>query len=77
MASTNSNRSVSLSSFPSDRRDALAILYMQNQDLSEKTPEELVNMYNDAWEKISEEFKSIREKRAEERRKSHGYTSLF
>lgn len=37
----------SLDTFPKNHHEALAILYMQNQDLKGKTPEELVCMYND------------------------------
>jgi len=75
MASSNGN--VNLRTFPSDRRDALAILYLQNQDLSGKTPEELADMYDEAWDKISQEFDSIRDKKREDRHKAHDYTPLF
>lgn len=44
-------------SFPSNRREALAFLYVQSQDLSEKTPEDLVTMYKTAYEKISAKFR--------------------
>ena len=66
----------STGSFPQDRCDALAILYMQNQDLSGKTPEELADMYDDVWKRISEEFKSIRDRKNEERRKTERYQPL-
>lgn len=62
------NSSVSLSSFPSDRRDALAMLYMQNQDLSGKTPEEIAAMYDDAYSKISEKLDERRREIAAKKR---------
>lgn len=37
----------SLDTFPKNYHEALAMLYMQNQDLKNKTPEELVCMYNE------------------------------
>jgi len=77
VASSGSSGNATLYTFPSDRRDALAILYLQNQDLSGKTPEELVDMYDEAWNKISQEFKSISDKKREERRKTRGYTSFL
>ena len=41
--------------FPSSMIDALAMLWMQNQDLSSKTPEEIYRMFVDAKEKIRNE----------------------
>ena len=77
MSSTGSNGAVSLSSFPANRIEALAILYLQNQDLSEKTPEEIVRIYNDAYEKIGAELKELRKEEREERRKPHGNMVFF
>lgn len=77
MATVNSSEKVSLSTFPSDRRDALAILYMQNQDLSGKTPEEIADMYDEAWDRISKEFNAIRESEKEERRKTKRNLSFY
>lgn len=65
----NSNENVSLYAFPSDRNEALAILYLQNQDLSGKTPEELANMYADARNRIYAEFKAIRERERQKQNK--------
>lgn len=67
MSMSNSNGNVSFKAFPSDRVDALALLYLQNQDLSGKSPEELANIYNEAWCKISQEFKLIRENEVKKR----------
>lgn len=44
--------------FPSDRIEALTMLYLQNQDLSEATPEELVQKYLEVRSKIEESFKT-------------------
>ena len=52
--------SVSLNTFPRNRFDALAILYVQSQDLSGKTPEDLAVMYAEAYVKIKEKFNDLR-----------------
>lgn len=49
----------SFSTFPSDKKDALALLYVQNQDLTGKSPEDVVAMYNDAYIRISEKLKNL------------------
>ena len=41
-----------LRTFPCDEREALAMLYVQNQDLTVLTPEEIYDKYCDAYEKI-------------------------
>lgn len=38
--------------FPGTETEALAMLYVQSQDLSEVTPEGLLDMYQDAYQKI-------------------------
>lgn len=38
--------------FPSGKFSALSMLYVQSQDLTGKTPEELLDMYDDAYQKI-------------------------
>lgn len=40
-----------LRTFPCDEREALAMLYVQNQDLTGLTPEEIYDKYCDAYEK--------------------------
>lgn len=41
-------------SFPHDSIEALAMLYIQNQDISGLSPEDLFRKYKDAYEKIKE-----------------------
>ena len=43
---------VSLKSFPSDKYEAVTMLYLQNQDLSDKTPEELFMFYMETYKQI-------------------------
>lgn len=45
---------VTLSSFPSDSREALAILYVQSQDLSGMSPAEIEAMYHNAYTEIEQ-----------------------
>lgn len=66
LASSNEKERVVIKSFPADRRDALTMLYMQNQDLSGKTPEELASMYSDTYDLISEKFLDIKRRKAAE-----------
>ena len=54
---------VTLKTFPRSFQEALAMLYVENQDLSGSTPEQLLDMYWDAHEKICAQNK----KRTEER----------
>lgn len=51
---------VSLSSFPSNRTEALAMLYLQNQDLKGKSPEELQTMYFEAYYAIQGDYRNKR-----------------
>lgn len=53
-----------LYTFPSNKYEALTMLYVQNQDLSELTPEQLLDMYQTAYDKIRAHEK---EKRTERR----------
>ena len=41
-----------LRTFPSTKAEALALLYVQSQDLTNVTPEELLDKYQDAYQKI-------------------------
>lgn len=54
--------SVTLNSFPSTRVDALTMLYLQNQDISKMTPEELAETYSDVFLKIKSSFNAISKK---------------
>lgn len=47
--------SVKLSKFPSNESEALAFLYVQNQDLSGKTPAEIQEIYYNAYYEISKD----------------------
>lgn len=42
-----------LNTFPGNDVEALAMLYVQSQDLSGLTPEDLVHLYDEAYEAIS------------------------
>ena len=44
--------------FPSDYSEALAILYLQNQDLNGKTPSEIHTMYRKAIYEIREDYRN-------------------
>lgn len=41
--------------FPSNQNEALSMLYLQNQDLSGKSPEEINSMYWDAYYRIKKD----------------------
>lgn len=41
--------------FPKDRFEALALLYVQSQDLSEKSPEDIHDMYLKAYYAIKKD----------------------
>lgn len=43
---------VDLKAFPENSSEALALLYVQNQDLKGKTPEEICGMYWNAYYRI-------------------------
>ena len=53
------NNDVNLNSFPSNRIQALAFLYTQNQDLKDKTPSEITEIYLSAYEEISSNIGKI------------------
>ena len=44
---------VELKTYPSNRTEALTMLYLQKQDLSDMTPEDLVRLYDDTRDRIS------------------------
>lgn len=44
----------SFKTFPSDRNEALAMLYLQNQDLSGKSPKEIQEMFLSACKEMRE-----------------------
>ena len=51
---------VELSTFPASRFQALAMLWLKNQDLSNKTPAEISNMYDMAYNEIRKAKKEIK-----------------
>lgn len=59
---------ISLSTFPNNSLDALTMLYIQNQDLSGKTPEELVDLYDEIYERVHNRKKENREKKRASKR---------
>lgn len=50
---------LNLDIFPSSKIEALAILYLQKQDLSEISPEELAEKYEETVSKIRASFRLI------------------
>ncbi|RIJ64127.1 hypothetical protein [Rummeliibacillus sp. POC4] len=54
---------IKLNTFPNSKADALTMLYLENQDLTNVTPEQLVDKYLEAHEKVN---KRIREKRSKD-----------
>lgn len=46
--------------FPSCKQEALAMAYVQAQDLSGKTPEEILEIYNSAYEKIVDKSRELK-----------------
>ena len=49
-----------LQTFPKNSIEALALLYLQNQDLSGHTPEELVELFYDAQNRIAKQIATRR-----------------
>lgn len=41
-----------MAEFPSNKFEALAMLYLENQDLSDLSPSELLAKYNEVYEEI-------------------------
>lgn len=46
--------------FPSDGTEALTMLYLQNQDLSSKTPSEIHTLYWEAKKEIQADYRAKR-----------------
>lgn len=59
-----------LSTFPSSKIEALTMLFLQNQDLSNLSPEEIMDKYQEAYDKIRERNKEMRS----ERQSNSGWT---
>lgn len=56
-----SNDSVNLNTFPSNRYEALTFLYLQSQDISSLSPEELIEKYYDVYRKIHSHYRNARQ----------------
>lgn len=54
--------------FPSTKREALALLYVQQQNLSEKSPEEIAAMYENAYSRIDSAISDIQKAKKEQKR---------
>lgn len=50
---------LNLSTFPSTKYEALTMLYLQKQDLSGLTPEELIENYQETYDKIRKHSKEM------------------
>ena len=48
---------INFKSFPSSRNEALAMLYLQSQDLSDKSPAQIYKMYLKTLSEIREAIK--------------------
>lgn len=46
----------SVSAFPANKYEALAMLYLKSQDLTGKSPEDLAAIYTEAYQRISKWF---------------------
>jgi hypothetical protein len=47
---------VTLSTFPANRTEALTLLYLQNQNLTNVTPEQLADLYKETQDRIHKAF---------------------
>lgn len=45
--------------YPSSKRDALTLLYLSRQDLTDKSPGELAELYNSVYEEITKKFNEL------------------
>jgi len=55
---------ITLNTFPNNRVSALTMLFLENQDLSGLTPEQLAANYDDVFEKINLYFRETRKQKA-------------
>lgn len=53
-----------LNTFPNNRVSALTMLFLENQDLTGLTPEQLAANYDDVFEKINLYFRETRKQKA-------------
>ncbi|MBQ3842413.1 MAG: hypothetical protein II820_06960 [Ruminiclostridium sp.] len=45
--------------YPSNKAEALAYLYMEKQDLTDKSPEDVVDMYNEVYDRMVRKMNAI------------------
>lgn len=62
--------SENVTAFPHNKVEALTMLYLQNQDLNNVTPEELFALYSQTYEKIENAKLSQIKAQKEEKRKN-------
>lgn len=74
MSVSTSSGNVSFSAFPANKVDALAILYVQRQDLEGKSPEDIAAMYYDAHSRISARLIELRK---DSKQKEPPYRSIL
>lgn len=51
---------INFSTFPNKSAQALAMVYLNSLDLTGKSPEDIVHIYNDAYERIEAEQEKIK-----------------
>lgn len=49
---------VELNTFPKNRAEALTMLYLNNQDLSNKSPTDIVKLYSSAIQEVREALRT-------------------
>lgn len=52
---------IKLNAFPSNRAEALALLYLKAQDLTGKSPSEIQTMYFEAYYEIKKDYREKHE----------------
>ena len=53
----NDFKNLKLSTFPANSIDALTMLYLENQDLSKKSPSQIFDLYEKTYEEIYQQSK--------------------
>lgn len=53
------------SNFPSSKSEALTLIYIQSQDLSGKSPEDLADLYADTYARVRTRFRDLRQEQRE------------
>ncbi|MDF2590284.1 MAG: hypothetical protein K0S41_4127 [Anaerocolumna sp.] len=58
------SESITLNTFPSGKASALTMLFLEKQNLSSMTPEELADKYSEIYDRIDSRFKSMKKKQS-------------